>query len=363
MSIFENASYTSHEQVAFFKDKATGLQAIIAIHNTNLGPALGGCRMWAYDNEEEAITDVLRLSRGMSYKAALADLALGGGKSVIIGNARIDKTPELFQAMGRAVERMAGRYIVAEDVGTSVLDMAEVHKYTDHVVGLPLQADQDPASVNGDPSPVTAYGTFLGLKMAAQHRLGKQDLNGVHVMVQGLGHVGMHLLQHLHDAGAKLTITDINDETLALAKDKFGATVVDPYKIYDVDADIYAPCALGATLNDQTLPRLNVSVIAGAANNQLDRDIHGEMLKERNILYTPDFVLNAGGLIKVYYEMMNRKQSDVVYTTDDVIKHLDIIPKNLQKIFMIAEAQNLTTQDAAETLAEDIFKAKAKQKS
>lgn len=360
MSFFENTSFDGHEQVTFFHHKRTGLKAIIAIHNTNLGPALGGCRMWSYENDIDAVTDVLRLSRGMTYKAALAGLALGGGKSVIIGDATKEKTAELFQAMGRSVDRLAGRYIIAEDVGTSVEDMVEIAKMTDHVVGLPAGENKNAAS--GDPSPVTAYGTFLGIKASVEYHLNRKNIEGLHVVVQGLGHVGMSLCEYLHEAGVQLTVTDINDEAIKTAKERFGATFVEPDKIYDVKADVFAPCALGAIINDQTLNRLKVKVVAGSANNQLLEDRHGKELRNKGILYAPDFIINAGGLINVYYEMLNTKGGDKVYTRDDVFKHLDIIPENLLKTYMISDQDMISTSKAADVLAENIFEAPMRKK-
>lgn len=353
MSYFDNSSFDNHEHVSFFHDPETGLKAIIAIHNTNLGPALGGCRMWNYASDEEALVDVLRLSRGMTYKAALAGLKLGGGKSVIIGDSRQDKTPELFEAMGRFVEKLGGEYIIAEDVGTSVDDMVSVSKHTNSVVGLPPVAGSDQAS--GDPSPVTAWGVFLGIKASVSHRLGKESLEGIHVAVQGLGHVGMALCGYLYKAGARLTVADIFEENVEKAKQLFNADVVAPQDIYDVEADVFAPCALGGIINDETINRFKVSVIAGAANNQLLEEKHGMMLQQRNILQAPDFVINAGGLINVYYERLNQIDTTRSYTRDDVMKHLDVIDVNLRKIFEISDQKNISTSDAAEDLAESIF--------
>ncbi len=353
MPYFENTSFDNHEHVSFFSDPETGLKAIIAIHNTNLGPGLGGCRMWSYASDDEALTDVLRLSRGMTYKAALAGLKLGGGKSVIIGDARTQKTPELFEAMGRFVEKLGGDYIIAEDVGTSVEDMVSVSKHTSAVVGLPTKEGSDHAS--GDPSPVTAWGVFLGIKASVSHRLKKESLEGVHVAVQGLGSVGMALCGYLHKAGAHLTVADIFEGNVEKAQQLFGADVVSPQEIYGVEADVFAPCALGGVINDETLDRFKVSVIAGAANNQLLEDKHGMMLHQRGILQAPDFVINAGGLINVYYERMNQIDTSRTYTRDDVMKHLDIIDVNLRKIFEISDQKNISTSDAAEDLAESIF--------
>lgn len=352
MSVFSSKSFDEHEQVVFFNNKRTGLKAIIAVHNTNLGPALGGCRMWDYASDEDALTDVLRLSKGMTYKAALAGLELGGGKSVIIGNSKTQKTPEMLQFMGKCVSRMKDRYIIAEDVGTSVADMVEIAKHTDHVVGLPGTSE---GGASGDPSPVTAEGVFIGMKAAVQNRLGK-DIRGVHVAVQGLGHVGMYLCEFLHNAGAVLTVTDINKDAIAEAQKRFGATVVDPSAIYDVAADVYSPCALGATLNDDTLSRLKTTVVAGAANNQLlEVGKHGDALKQKNILYTPDYVLNAGGLINVYYEWKNIREKTNKYKTADVKKHLNLIDENLKKIFALSEQNGTSTAVAADRLAEQIF--------
>lgn len=354
MSIIASKAFRDHEQVSVFYDKKTGLKAIIAVHNTNLGPALGGCRMWAYENEEDAITDVLRLSRGMTYKAAITGLALGGGKSVIIGNSKTEKTPELFQAMGKAVERMAGRYIIAEDVGTSVADMVEASKNTRHVVGLPAENSSD-NSAAGDPSPVTAFGVFSGLQAAVEFGLKRQDLRDLTVAVQGLGHVGYNLCKHLHDAGAKLIVTDIDESVLKKAKNEFGADIVDKDKIYDVVADVYAPCALGATINTDTIKRLKARVIAGAANNQLAETKLAQTLKDKNILYTPDYVINAGGLINVYYEWLNRNKSAVHYTREHVFEHVAKIRENLLQIFDVADKKSMTTAEAANQIAEQRF--------
>ena len=350
MLVFDHVEFDNHEKVAFFHDAETGLKAIISLHNLNRGPALGGCRMWAYENDEEALTDVLRLSKGMTYKAAVAGLPLGGGKSVIIGDAKKIKTSELMQAMGRAVAQMGGNYIIAEDVNTNVSDMQEIAKNTNSVVGLPAQEGHGA----GDPSPLTAYGVFVGLKAAVKHRLDRNDLKGLKVAVQGLGHVGYTLCRHLHEAGAKLIVTDINTDVLEKAKTEFGATVVGLDEIYDVDADVYAPCALGATLNDDTIPRLKVPVVAGAANNQLKTMKHAGMLKEHGILYAPDYVINAAGLINVYYEYVARRQGGG-YEIDEVYTHIEKIADTLGQIFEIADSEDIATAQAADRLAEERF--------
>ena len=285
-----------HEQVLFCNDAKTGLKAIIAVHNTVLGPALGGTRMWKYDNEADALHDVLRLSRGMTYKNSISGLDLGGGKAVIIGDARTMKSEALFRRFGKFVNGLAGKYITAEDVGISPDDMVHVSKETNHVVGLPGKS--------GDPSPVTAYGVYMGMKACAKMQFGTDSLNGKTVAVQGVGHVGQYLVKHLAAEGAKIFITDIHEETLKKVAETYGASVVAPQEIYDVPMDIYAPCALGATVNDDTLARLSCSIISGAANNQLaDEQKHGLSVMEKGILYAPDYAINAGVVINCFSEV------------------------------------------------------------
>jgi leucine dehydrogenase len=285
-----------HEQVLFCNDAKTGLKAIIAVHNTVLGPALGGTRMWMYDNEADALNDVLRLSRGMTYKNSISNLDLGGGKAVIIGDARTMKSEALFRRFGQFVNGLAGKYITAEDVGISPDDMVHVSKETNYVVGLPGKS--------GDPSPVTAYGVYVGMKACAKMQFGTDSLSGRTVAVQGVGHVGQYLVKHLASEGAKIFITDIHEETLKKVAEAYGAAVVAPQEIYDVPMDIYAPCALGATVNDDTLARLTCSIIAGAANNQLaDEQKHGMAVMEKGILYAPDYAINAGGVINCFSEV------------------------------------------------------------
>ena len=293
--MFDKPAFAGHESVHHLFDAKTGLKAIIAIHSTALGPAAGGCRMWNYATADEAFVDALRLSEGMSYKNAMADLPLGGGKAVIWGNSKTDKTPELFRALGRAIATLNGKYWSAEDVGVSVHDMAFAAEETKYVAGLPGKS--------GDPSPVTAKGVFLGIKATALRAFGSDDLNGKHVAVQGVGHVGAYVCGHLARAGARLTITDVNAEALAQVAKDTGATVVAPGEIYDVAADIFSPNALGAIINAETLPRLKVNVIAGGANNQLSTPDMGEKVMERGILYAPDYVINGGGIINVAAEI------------------------------------------------------------
>jgi leucine dehydrogenase len=340
MGIFEQMEKFGHEQLVFCYDKASGLKAIIGIHDTTLGPALGGSRMWQYENEEDAVTDVLRLSRGMSYKNSAMGLNLGGGKAVIWGNAKTDKSEELFRAFGRFVQSLGGRYITAEDVNTTVADMNYVLMETDAVGG---RGDQ-----SGDPSPVTAFGVYRGLKAAAKFAFGTESLKGKTVAVQGLGKVGYHLCEHLHDEGAKLIVTDINPESVDRAVRDFKATPVAPHEIYGVACDIYAPCALGATLNDETIPQLKCQVVAGAANNQLQELRHGDILKEKGILYTPDYVINGGGVVNVAEEF-----NPSGYNRDRAYARVATIYDKLMKIFTIAKERNISTARAADIMAEE----------
>ncbi len=302
MSIFENDAYRHHESVHFFSDEATGLQAIVAIHSTVLGPALGGCRVVNYANSSEALEDVLRLSRGMSFKNSLAGLELGGGKSVIIppkswgGDAahQGEDRAALFRSFGRAVQSLGGRYIAAEDMNVSVEDAENMAQETDHVVGLDVSHGG-----MGDPSPLTAEGVFLGLRACVRRAFNADQLDGLTVTVQGLGKVGWDVCQQLHDAGAKLIVADIVPQTTAKAADLFGAQVVDTNAIVTMKADVFAPCARGAVINDETINALDVKVIAGSANNQLSRDALGKTLMDRGIIYAPDYVINAGGVINI----------------------------------------------------------------
>lgn len=286
----------NHEQLLFCNDNETGLKAIIAVHNTTLGPALGGTRMWMYNNEMEALNDVLRLSRGMTYKNSISGLDLGGGKAVIIGDSKTMKSEAFFRRYGRFVDSLNGIYITAEDVGTSTQDMVWVHEETNHVCGLPGKS--------GDPSPITALGVYVGMKACAKLQYSNDSLSGKKVAVQGAGHVGQYLMKHLHDENAEIFVTDIDKDALKKAVDNFGAKVVGIDEIYDIDMDIYAPCALGATVNDDTLSRLKCAIIAGSANNQLlDENIHGKAVLEKGIIYAPDYAINAGGVINVYAEV------------------------------------------------------------
>lgn len=338
--VFNEPNFDDHEQVVFVSEPKSGLKAIIAVHNTNLGPAMGGCRMWNYVNEAAAINDVLRLSRGMTYKNAVAGLPIGGGKSVIIGNPKTNKTPALFEALGEALERLGGRYVTAEDIGTSPEDMANVAHKTKFVAGL---------GASGDPSPFTALGCFVGAQAAVKFHLKRDSMEGLTVAVQGLGHVGYDYARRLHAAGAKLVVADIDDAALERARAEFGAQVVSVDAIYDVAADIYAPCALGATLNPLTLPRIKASIVAGAANNQLATAEVGDMLRQKGVLYVPDFVLNAGGIIKVCYEYLDKPESDVE-------AHVRQIGATLMEVFERAAHEGLPTSVVADRVAEARFK-------
>lgn len=340
MGIFELMEKYGHEQLVFCYDKASGLKAIIGIHDTTLGPALGGSRMWQYEKEEDAVTDVLRLSRGMSYKNAAMGLNLGGGKAVIWGDAKTDKSEELFRAFGRFVQSLGGRYITAEDVNTTVEDLNYVLMETEHAVGR--------ADISGDPSPATAYGVYQGMKASAQWAFGSASLAGKTVAVQGLGKVGYHLCEHLHNEGAKLVVTDINTAAVERVVEKFGAKAVGLNEIYGVECDIYAPCALGASINDETVPQLRCKVVAGSANNQLKELRHADMLKERGILYAPDFVINGGGVINVAEEF-----GESGYNRDRAMARVMKIYEKLIRIFQIAEERSISTAKAADLMAEE----------
>ncbi len=338
MPIFDNDSFDNHEQVVFCNDKQTGLRAIIAIHDTTLGPALGGTRLWNYANEAEALTDVLRLSRGMTYKASVAGLNLGGGKAVIIGDPKKIKTRELFNAYGRFVDSLNGRYITAEDVNIRVDDMKYISEETEYLAGGPTGS--------GDPSPVTALGVFHGIRAAVQHKLGVSKLSGLKIAIQGCGSVGSHLCHYLAEENAKLYISDVAPEKLTPLVRECGAEIIPLDKIHAIDADVFSPCALGAILNDKTIPEIKAKVIAGGANNQLlNEDLHSKMLKDRGILHAPDYVINAGGLINCYQELVG-------YDRDQALDKTKNIYTSLIEIFKNAEKQGITTIKASNQLAE-----------
>lgn len=340
--VFDEPNFDDHEQVVFVSEPKSGLKAIIAVHNTHLGPAMGGCRMWHYATEAHAINDVLRLSRGMTYKNAVAGLPIGGGKSVILGHPKTDKSPALFEALGEALERLGGRYVTAEDVGTTPADMAHVAKKTGFVAGL---------GESGNPSPFTALGCFMGAQAAVKFHLKRESLEGLVVAVQGLGNVGYDYARRLHEAGAQLIVADIHPDTVEKARIAFGAKVVDVETIYDVEADIYAPCALGATLTPNTVARLKARIVAGGANNQLAHAEVDELLRQKDILYAPDFVINAGGIIKVCYEYLNKP-------VEAVESHVRKIGPTLTEVFEEAARLHLPTGMVANRLAEARFKNK-----
>jgi len=340
MNLFETIHTTEHEQVVFCHNKAAGLKGIIAIHNTTLGPALGGLRMWPYATEQEALEDVLRLSRGMTYKAAVAGLNLGGGKSVLIGDPRTDKSEALFRAFGRFIDSLHGRYITAEDVGIDVNDMEYVFQETDNCVGV-----HQVHGGSGDPSPFTAFGTLQGIRASLQRKFGNEDVGSYSYAVQGVGHVGYELVKLLRNEGAKVFVTDINERAVAQCVE-LGCESVDLDGIYDVDADVFCPTALGAIVNEQTIPRFKFKIVCGAANNQLATDECGDELENRGILYAPDYAVNAGGLmnVSIEFEGYNRERAKRMMRT---------IYYNVSKIFQIAERDGIPSWRAADRMAEE----------
>ena len=347
--LFSHPEFDNHEHLSFFCDPESGLKAIVAIHNTSRGPALGGCRMFPYASDEEAVRDVLRLSRGMTYKSALANLDLGGGKSVIIGDPRKQKTEALMEAMGRHLESLGGQYIAAEDSGTSVPDLKIMGRHTGHVAGIASRTGFDGNPSNGDPSPATAYGTFIGLKAAVKHKLGREDLNGLKVVIQGIGNVGFRLARHLKDAGADLWVYDIHEDNMQRAVDQLGARPAAAEDILSLPVDVVAPCAMGAVLNDHSIPQLQARIVAGAANNLLEHPEHDAMLRDRGILYAPDFAINAGGIIDVFYERTGA-------TPETVRAHVETIGDTLTEIFNRSGRSGRPTGEIANELAEERFK-------
>lgn len=330
-----------HEEVVFFSEPSCNLKAIVAIHDTTLGPALGGTRMWPYATEAEAIEDVLRLSRGMTYKAAVSGLNLGGGKAVIIGDPKVDKSEALFRAYGRFIESLNGRYISAEDVNISVNDIDHIYTETNYVCGI------DKAhGGSGNPAPYTALGVFRGIQASCAKVYGNKSLRGKTIALQGVGSVGLELSKLIHEDGGRLIFTDISDDNIQKMKNAIpNAEYVNPDAFYDVDMDIYSPCALGATVNDETIPRLKCKIVAGAANNQLKEDKHGLILKEKNVLYAPDYLINAGGLMNVSIEFEG-------WNDDKSRRMIDKIFDTTLDIFKIAENQNIPVNKATDVLAE-----------
>ncbi len=349
--VFGQLSFDDHEQIVFCNDKDTGLKAIIGIHNTVLGPALGGTRMWQYNNEWEALNDVLRLSRGMTFKSAITGLNLGGGKAVILGDAKTQKTPGLMRKFGEFVHSLSGKYITAEDVGMTTEDMDIVHDVTPYVTGI-----SEAKGGSGNPSPITAYGVFMGIKAATKYAFGSDALDGKKVFVQGIGHVGEALVGHLVNEGAKVTITDINQERLEAVSNKYGIAVYKGNDLYSEEMDIYTPCALGAVINDDTVYRLKAKVVAGAANNQLAEDKHGLILQERGIVYAPDFLINAGGIINVYAELEK-------YGKDEIIRKTENIYNTTLEILERAAKNGITTNMAAVNTAKERIEARKRENS
>ncbi|HHW56171.1 MAG TPA: Glu/Leu/Phe/Val dehydrogenase [Clostridia bacterium] len=343
MKIFEIMESKDYEDVILCHDKTSGLKAVIVIHDTTLGPALGGCRMWTYDSEEDAINDALRLARGMTYKNAAAGLNYGGGKVVIIGDPRKDKSEALFRSLGRYVESLKGRFITGEDVGITVKDVEYMRYETRYVVGL--------AETSGDPSPVTAYGVYRGMQAAAEEVFGTTDLKGRTVAIQGLGKVGYSLAKYLYEAGVKLIVTDIFEDNVKRAVEEFKAEYVKPDEIYGAECDIFAPCALGAIINDETIPQLKCKIVAGSANNQLKEERHGDILQEKGILYVPDYIINAGGVINVADELepsgYNRKRA---------MRKASMIYDTIKSVIKKSKEENIPTYVAADRVAEDRIK-------
>ena len=345
MSVFENRAFDEHERVTFISDRATGLRAIIAIHSTALGPAGGGIRMYPYACSEDALYDVLRLSRAMTCKGALVGLPVGGGKSVIIGDPRKDKSEPLLEAFGRAVDALGGRYICAEDVGTTPEDMVVIRRSTQYVVGLP--------GGSGDTSPLTGYGVFHGIRAAVRHRLERDDLAGLTVAVQGAGNVGRYLIQHLVEAGARIQVADIDREAAQRAARDFGVETVAPEAVLSLDVDVLAPCALGAVLDDETVPKVRAKIVCGGANNQLADERHGQMLADREILYVPDYVANSGGLLSGVSEWMGMSE-------DKLRKRVEAIYDSCVRVFARAERDGVAPSVAAERLAQEVIEAKSR---
>jgi leucine dehydrogenase len=351
MTFFENTEHRGHQSIHQFHDPKTGLKAIIAINSTALGPAGGGCRRWHYDNEADAVRDALRLSRGMTYKNAMAGLPMGGGKAVILASPDAPPTDELFLAFGRCVDSLGGRYITAEDVGVTVDNMRTIKQVTNFVAGLPGTE----GFAGGDPSPWTADGVFLGLLAAVRHRLDRSSLDGLKVAVQGVGKVGYDLCRQLHAAGASLVISDVNEQNLSRVQAEFGATVVPAEQILFQPVDVLAPCAMGAILDARSIPQIKASVIGGAANNQLASEADGQRLFDRGILYAPDYVINGGGIISVSMEYMGNRTESEVHT------QIGLIPERLTDIFNRSDKQQTPTNVVADSIAESIVAAGAPQ--
>lgn len=348
MALFEHPDFKNHEQVSFHQDKESGLSAIIAVHNTVLGPSLGGCRMYPYANSSDALTDVLRLSEGMSYKAAMANLPLGGGKSVIIGNPRTDKTPEMMKAMGRFVDSLHGKYMIAEDSGITVDDVNYMATQTRYAAGNTARYSVDGKTPDGNPAPSTSLGVFSGIQAAVRYKF-NSNLEGKKVAIQGVGHVGLRLVEHLTKAGAQVFVSDIYDENLVIAKEKFNAILVENAEIFCLNVDVFAPCALGGAVNEHTIGSIKAPIIAGAANNQLARRELDSALFEREILYVPDYVINAGGIIDIHHQTLDNSSNE------ELIAKLEQIGDTVYQLLEKAEKTNTPTQQLANEIAEQRF--------
>ncbi len=345
MSVFDHIEFDRHEEVVFFHRPECGLKAIVAIHNTHRGPALGGVRMYPYRSDADALQDVLRLSKGMTYKSAISALPLGGGKSVIIGDPRSDKSAELFEAFGACLDTLAGRYIAAEDSGTTVQDLEIIASKTAHISGVGERETEDGAIVDGDPSPATAYGVFMGIQAAVKHRLQCESLSGIKVAVQGAGAVGSRLVQHLTQAGAEITVADIYSERAVAVAEQFNAKVVDCEQVYDEVTDVFSPCALGAVLNEKSIPRIKAKIVAGAANNQLASMADMDMLAQHGVLYVPDFAINAGGVIDI-------ASFRAGLTYEQGMQQVAGIYQTVTRILECADREGATTLAVAQQLAE-----------
>jgi leucine dehydrogenase len=340
-SVFDQLSVFGHQKVVYCNDEATGLKAIIAIHDTTLGPALGGTRMWPYKTEEDALKDVLRLSRSMTYKAAITGLNLGGGSTVIIGDSRRDKNEALLRMYGKFIKNLNGEYITAEDVGTNTRDMEYIRMETQYVTGVP-----ESIGGSGDPTPVAARGVYMGIKGCLKELYGNDKLAGKTVAVQGTGHVGENLVKLLRDENAKVYVSDIDEDRLRQVAKKYGAEAVEHNSLFDLDIDIYAPCALGATINTKTINKLKCAIIAGSANSQLeDEQVHGKMLLEKGILYAPDYVINAGGLINLYSEIAGFNKKHTLQLTENIYEAV-------RNVLKLSKAENIPTSEAANKIAE-----------
>lgn len=346
--VLNHPEYDDHELVVFHRDPQSGLRAIVAVHSTALGRGLGGCRVYPYASEADAVTDVLRLSRGMTYKAALAGLQQGGGKAVVMADPRLEKSPAMMRAMGRLVQTLGGRYVIAEDSGTDEADMREVARETAFIGGGAAPPDPDDPG-DRDTSAATALGVFYGIQAAARFRLGRDDLAGLRVSIQGVGKVGQVLARHLHDAGAQLFVCDAYAPAVEACVQRFGATPVDAADLIELDVDVFSPCALGAVFDDVSVPRLRAPIVAGAANNQLAEPRHGAMLMERGVLYAPDYAVNAGGIINLYYEGPTRRWATVE-------AHLRRIGSTLTTIFTRAREELRPTHEIADRMAEAIYR-------